>query len=54
MKETFWKNPLNFVKVTPTICASFITIVIIVYGKKIGGITYVLPFVSDAYGVVCI
>jgi hypothetical protein len=34
MKEALWKNPLNFVKFTPTICVNFIAIVIIVYGKN--------------------
>jgi hypothetical protein len=41
MKETLWKNNLNFVKNAPMIYVSFIIIVIIVSEIKIGGITVV-------------
>jgi hypothetical protein len=34
MKETLWKNSLNFEKYTPMIYANFITIVMILSEKK--------------------
>jgi hypothetical protein len=45
MKETLWKNNLNFVKDVPMIYVSLIIIVVIVSEKKIGGITFVPPLV---------
>jgi hypothetical protein len=45
MKETLWKNTLNFKKYAPTIYANFITIVMILSEKKeTGDITSVMTF----------
>jgi hypothetical protein len=45
MKETLWKNNLNFVKDVPMIYVNFITILIVVFESKIGGCTLVLTFI---------
>jgi hypothetical protein len=44
MKETLWKNNLNFIKDVPMIYVNIIIIVIIVSEKKIG-ITFVLTLI---------
>ena len=47
MKETLWKNDLNFVKDVGLVLlyVNLITIVIIVSEKKKGGITFVRTFI---------
>lgn len=45
MKETLWKNNLNFVKDVPMIYLNFITILVAVFERKIGGFTLVLTFI---------
>jgi len=45
MKETLWKNNLNCVKDVPMIHLNFITILIVVFDCKIGGLTLVLTFI---------
>jgi hypothetical protein len=41
-----WINNLNFIKDVPMIYVNFIILVIIVYEKKIGGITFVPSLVN--------
>jgi hypothetical protein len=45
IKETLWKNNLNFVKVVPKIYLNSITILIVVFESKIQGCTLVLTFI---------
>jgi len=45
MKETLWKNNLNFVNYVSMIHVNFIIIVFVILDTKIGGITFVLPHI---------
>jgi hypothetical protein len=45
MKETLWKNNLNFAKDIPMMCAHCIITVIVVSEENVGGITCVLLLV---------
>ena len=45
MKETLWKNNLNFVNYVSVIYVNFIIMVIVVSETKIGGITFVPPLI---------
>jgi hypothetical protein len=44
-EQDLWKSNSNFVKDVPIMCAHFITIVITVFEKNIGGIAFVPPAV---------
>ena len=48
MKETFWKNNLNFLKDLPMIYGNFITLVITASEKKMKGVTFVMWRITDA------
>jgi hypothetical protein len=45
MKETLWKNNLNFVNYVSMIYVNFIIIVIVISETKIGSITFVPPLI---------
>ena len=45
MKETQWKNNLNFVKDEPMICVNLMIIAIIVSDRKIESITFILSLI---------
>jgi len=45
MKETQWKNNLNFVKDAPMICVNLMIIAIIVSDRKIESITFILSLI---------
>jgi len=49
MRETWWKNNLNFAKDIPMMCAYCIITVIIVSDEKVGGVTFVLLFIHIRY-----
>jgi hypothetical protein len=41
MKQTLWKNNLSFVKDVAMVCVNLIITVIVVAGKRVGGIIFV-------------
>jgi len=45
MKETLWKNNLNFVNYVSMIYVDFIIIVIVISETKIGGINFAPPLI---------
>jgi hypothetical protein len=47
-----WKSNLNLVKIIPNICVILIISAIIIFGKKIGGITFVPPLILGE-GTIC-
>jgi hypothetical protein len=49
MRETLWKNNLNFAKDIPMMCAYCIITVIIVSEEKVGGVTFILLLIDICY-----